>query len=322
MGAQLLKVLIILGSIAMNSFKQGLLNPKEFVKSFSLDENSQQEMYNTISSWFHVIVGGTNDVAHSTMLDAINEIKKTNLYRQRVKKACKDALSRYEVFDKANMADMRSEEHDRRQLYMDFLDSVNERLKPHIFILRQSIKRVLDRNKIADSELKSHILTAYEMINYSVELFDKFFNAWLPCPPINLVKTFEKARLHPVRQAWQIVEDTICDDCRGIDLNKDKDCRLAFDIIETKLISEQSLQASSEEALILNPKEKLVADKAILQYDRQEHNKMVLSEAQVAYLKENYLTKTNRELADTIGCGLTKLREFAKELGLTKKKIA
>lgn len=231
-------------------------------------------------------------------------------------------MSRYEVFDKANMADMRSEEHDRRQLYMDFLDSVNERLKPHIFILRQSVKRVLDRNKIADSELKSHILTAYEMINYSVELFDKFFKAWPPCPPINLVKTFEKARLHPVRQAWQIVEDTICDDCRGIDLNKDKDCRLAFDIIETKLISEQNLQASSEEALSLNPKEKLVADKAILQYDRQEHNKMVLSEAQVAYLKENYLTKTNRELADTIGCGLTKLREFAKELGLTKKQIA
>lgn len=82
MGVRLLKVLIILGSIAMNSFKQGLLNPKEFVKSFSLDENSQQEMYNTISSWFHVIVGGTNDVANSIMLDAINEIKKTNLYRR------------------------------------------------------------------------------------------------------------------------------------------------------------------------------------------------------------------------------------------------
>lgn len=28
------------------------------------------------------------------------------------------------------------------------------------------------------------------------------------------------------------------------------------------------------------------------------------------------------ELAAFIGCGLTKLREFAKELGLTKKKVA
>ncbi len=33
--------------------------------------------------------------------------------------------------------------------------------------------------------------------------------------------------------------------------------------------------------------------------------------------RENYHLKTNKELAAFIGCGLTKLREFAKELGLT-----
>ena len=311
-----------MGSIAMNSFKQGLLNPKEFVKSFSLDENSQQEMYNTISSWFHVIVGGTNDVANSTMLDAINEIKKTNLYRQRVKKACKDAVSRYEVFDKANMADMRSEEHDRRQLYMDFLDSVNERLKPHIFILRQSIKRVLDRNKIADSELKSHILTAYEMINYSVELFDKFFKAWPPCPPVNFGLTFKPARLHPVRQAWEQVEDILCKDCVGIHLDDDDNCRRALDIIETQIISEKFINQSGEAALALNHDARMEADRHMMEWDKKNHNKYELTDRQADYLRENYHLKTNKELAAFIGCGLTKLREFAKELGLTKKKVA
>lgn len=34
------------------------------------------------------------------------------------------------------------------------------------------------------------------------------------------------------------------------------------------------------------------------------------------------IIETNKELAAFIGCGLTKLREFAKELGLTKKKVA
>jgi DNA-binding MurR/RpiR family transcriptional regulator len=45
----------------------------------------------------------------------------------------------------------------------------------------------------------------------------------------------------------------------------------------------------------------------------------VLDEAVEEYLKENYSRKTNRELAETVGCGETTLGRFARELGLTKK---
>lgn len=309
------------GHIAMNKFNSHALTAKEFSKAIGISEKSR-ETYTHVSALFHTIIGGTNEVAHSNMLDAIDEIKQAGLYRQRVKKACKEAISRYEDFEKRNMEDMRNADRDKRQLYMDYLDSVNTRLEPHIFILHQSIKRVLDRKRIENSGFKARIILVYELLNYSVELFDKFIENCPPCPPVNIALTYQPARLTGVRSAWREVEEALCKDCADINLNDDNNCKMAFDIIETKLVSEQGIYESGEAALALNPREALEADKAVLQLDKEEHKKFILTDNQRKFLKENYQTKTNKELADTIGCGLTKLREFAKELGLTKNKIA
>lgn len=305
----------------MSKIKTNHKVTKELVDFMRITEN-QRETYNHVSSLFHTIVGAANDIAHTYMLDAIDQIKKKGLYRQKVKKACKDAVARYEVFEKLNMQDMQNAETDKRQLYMDFLDSVDERLKPHIFLFWQAIKRVLDRNMIKDSDLKSYIILAYELINYSVELFDKFIEGCPSCPPVNFGLTFKPARLHAVRQAWGQVEEILCKDCVSINLNKDENCRLSLDIIETHLVSEKYLNESGEEALALNPDARMEADRHMIEWDKKNHNKYELTDRQADYLRENYHLKTNKELAAFIGCGLTKLREFAKELGLTKKKVA
>ena len=70
----------------------------------------------------------------------------------------------------------------------------------------------------------------------------------------------------------------------------------------------------------MNPERQLEADRSVMLADRKEHRRLVLSEAQEKYLKENYSRKTNRELAETVGCGETTLRRFAGELGLTKNR--
>lgn len=184
----------------MSKIKTNHKVTKELVDFMRITEK-QRETYNHVSSLFHTIVGGANDIAHTYMLDAIYQIKKKGLYRQKVKKACKDAVARYEVFEKLNMQDMQNAETDKRQLYMDFLDDVDQRLKPHVFLFRQGIKRVLDRNFIKDSEFKSYIILAHELINYAVVLFDKFIANCPSCPPVNFGLTFKPARLHPVRQA-------------------------------------------------------------------------------------------------------------------------
>lgn len=277
--------------------------------------DKHRETFNHISSLFHTIIGGTNDVANSIMLDAINEIKKAGLLKQKVKKMCKAAVERYSVFDKKNMEDMRNSNIDKRQFYMDFLDSVDKRTKNDVFILRQSVKRLLDKNNINNSDLKSFILTAHALLIFSIELFDRFIDT---CPPINLGKTYQDARLTPVKNAWEQVEEILCPECKDINLTKDKDCKLAMEILETKLVSEQGINESGMEALNLNPDAQLEADRKVLQYDKKRFKRIELTEAQKKYLRENYHTTRKADLAKTIGIGLTKLREVAREMKIPK----
>ena len=246
----------------MSKIKTNHKVTKELVDFMRITEK-QRETYNHVSSLFYTIIGGANDVAHTYMLDAIDQIKKKGLYRQKVKKACKDAMSRYDVFDKLNMQDMKNSETDKRQLYVDFLDDVDQRLRPHVFVFRQSIKRYLDKNMIPDSDFKSHIILAHELVNYAVVLFDKFINNCPPCPPVNFVQTFKPARLHPVRQAWEQVEEILCKDSVNIRLDDDNNCRLALDIIETQIISEKYINQSGEAALTLNPDARMEAQSLV-----------------------------------------------------------
>lgn len=298
----------------MNNFRA---NTKvQVFKEYTEITDKHRETFNHISSLFHTIIGETNDVANSIMLDAINEIKKAGLLKQKVKKMCKAAIERYSVFDKKNMEDMRNSNIDKRQFYMDFLDSVNERTKNDVFILRQSVKRLLDKNAIENSDLKSYILTTHTLLIFSIELFDRFVSTCPPCPPINIAKTYRDARLASVKQAWEQVEEILCPDCKNIDLTKDKDCKLAMEILETKLVSEQGINESGMEALNLNPDAQLEADRKVLQYDKKRFQRIELTEAQKKYLRENYHTTRKADLAKTIGIGLTKLREVAKEVGL------
>lgn len=298
----------------MNNFRAN--TSVRVFKEYTEITDKHRETFNHISSLFHTIIGGTNDVANSIMLDAINEIKKAGFLKQKVKKMCKAAVERYSVFDKKNMEDMRNSNIDKRQFYMDFLDSVDKRTKNDVFILRQSVKRLLDKNNISNSDLKSYILTAHALLIFSIELFDRFIDTCPPCPPINLGKTYRDARLTSVKQAWEEVENILCPDCKNIDLTKDKDCKLAMEILETKLVSEQGINESGMEALNLNPDAQLEADRKVLQYDKKRFKRIELTEAQKKYLRENYHTTRKADLAKTIGIGLTKLREVAREIGL------
>lgn len=87
-------------------------------------------------------------------------------------------------------------------------------------------------------------------------------------------------------------------------------------------MSEKLINESGTAALELNPDARMEADRHMMEWDKKNHKKYELTDRQADYLRENYHLKTNKELAAFIGCGLTKLREFAKELGLTKKKVA
>lgn len=278
--------------------------------------DKKRAAYKQLSSLFHTIIGATNDIANTTMLDAVNEIKKTKYYRHEVKRACKESIRRYEVFDKKNLDDMRSSRINKQQIYMDYLDSVNDRLHPHVFKLYMAIKQVLDRKSIPESSLKAMIHCADQLLSYSIFLFDDFFRQYPPIPPIDIRQTFISARLAPCLNAWDTVRQTICKDCAEIDFAKDKNCKLAFDVIERNMTSETYINQSGKQALNLNPDVQLELDKE--EITKKKNKSIELSDLQKQYLTENYATTTNKELSDKLGISQSTLQRIRKELNLSK----
>lgn len=228
----------------MNVFKPQ--TPFTGIKQTDLAQAWQQnrETLNHISALFHVIIGGANSVAQTVMLDTIALLSKTNQYKGKARHNAHLAVKRYNNFDRQNMDDMRNKQMDKRQFYMDYLDDLEERLKPDVFRFRLAIKQVLDKRNIDGSELKSYILCTYEMLHYCVTLFDRFIKELPYIPPINFKETYRAARLDGVFTAWDNLTDVICRDCANIRLDDDPNCRLALNIIETKIVSEQSINQS------------------------------------------------------------------------------
>lgn len=258
-------------------------------------------------------------MAQTVMLDTINLLSKTNQYKGKARHNARLAVKRYNNFDRQNMDDMRNKQMDKRQFYMDYLDDLEERLKPDVFRFRLAIKQVLDKRNVGDSELKSYILCTYEMLHYCVTLFDRFIKELPSIPPINFKETYRAARLDGVFTAWDNLTDVLCRDCANIRLDDDPNCRLALNIIETKIVSEQSINQSGKEALSLNPTIQLEADRAEMNHHRKPFQPLQFSEAQMEYLKNNYSTTRNIDLAKTLGISLSKLNKLAKELNLTKQ---
>lgn len=228
---------------------------KNYIVHSTLTDSDWKQL-NHISALFHTIIGAANDIAHSQMLDCIEIIKTTGHYRWAVKKNIKQALAFYQKFERANYADMKGPEGDKQQLYMDYLDNVSDRMKPHVFKFYMSIKQFLDKQHIPNSSLKANILCTAQLLVYAVFLFDKFIEECPPIPTIDLRKTYFSARLYPMVRYWEIVLNTLCPDCANINFEDDTNCKLAFDIIESNIVLEEYIDKSGKEALNLNPEVK------------------------------------------------------------------
>lgn len=291
-------------------------NPSTMIYPTKINKEQEGQLLANISSLFSLVIGSTNDIAHGTMVDAIAQIRKAGLLRQAIKKACKDATERYQRYDTLNIENMNENGNDRRRLYIDFLDSVQDRLKEPLHQFRKAISRELYRQGIPNRVLKSYIITAYEMLNYAVELFDKFIDG---CPKNSIVdwrRAFLPARIKPTLQAWEIATDIICKDCLNLNLNNVDECTKLFNAIEDELVSEQNIFKSTTEALDLNPEHRLRVDRGYVKELAAQRRKITLTPFQEEYLVDNYNTMPKDKLAQALGISTATLHKFAKELNV------
>lgn len=216
-------------------------------------QKNAREAFGRLCSLVNVMLGAVNTIAGRTLYEAYEMlVKDKKRFRFSVKQCANNAKKDFDAYEKMHCRIF----GDRYRLFLDYLDSVEDEVMPHVQKMYFSIKSVLDKNRESDSALKAKIELARTMIEYSCYIYDRLLNETRKQSGYDFDRWMRPARLTGVLHWWDELEKLICKtDDKGvtINLNEDANCRLAFDIIERVLTNEDTLNKAGYEALKLNP---------------------------------------------------------------------
>ena len=226
------------------------------------------EQYHKLNSLMNLVVGAANTIAGRAVIDTKNELyKRKDLWRQEIKynsRLAEKAYYNYEAIHTRNFGD-------RYNLFLDYLSAVEDNISKDVDMLTYSIAQVLSKHNQKDAMLKAQIETARTMCEYACCVFDRLIKeankkVYNECckyslstmqlrKPFDYTPYFAPARLTSVFHYWDKVTSKLCKTEGNvlILLNDDPNCKLAFQIIERKLTSEDFLNKAGYDALKLNP---------------------------------------------------------------------
>ena len=227
------------------------------------------EQYHKLNSLMNLVVGAANTIAGRAVIDTKNELyKRKDLWRQEIKynsRLAEKAYYNYEAIHTRNFGD-------RYNLFLDYLSAVEDNIGKDVDMLTYSIAQVLSKHNQKDAMLKAQIETARTMCEYACCVFDRLIKeankkVYNECckyslstmqlrKPFDYTPYFAPARLTAVFHYWDKITAMLCKtdkDNEPIILDDDPNCKLAFQIIERKLTSEDFLNKAGYDALKLNP---------------------------------------------------------------------
>ena len=227
------------------------------------------EQYHKLNSLMNLVVGAANTIAGRAVIDTKNELyKRKDLWRHEIKLNARLAEKTYYDYEAIHTRNF----GDRYNLFLDYLSAVEDNIGKDVDMLTYSIAQVLSKHNQKDAMLKAQIETARTMCEYACCVFDRLIKeankkVYNECckyslstmqlrKPFDYTPYFAPARLTAVFHYWDKVTARLCKTGKGeeqIILNTDPNCKLAFEIIERKLTSEDFLNKAGYDALKLNP---------------------------------------------------------------------
>ena len=227
------------------------------------------EQYHKLNSLMNLVVGAANTIAGRAVIDTKNELyKRKDLWRHEIKLNARLAEKTYYDYEAIHTRNF----GDRYNLFLDYLSAVEDNIGKDVDMLTYSIAQVLSKHNQKDAMLKAQIETARTMCEYACCVFDRLIKeankkVYNECckyslstmqlrKPFDYTPYFAPARLTAVFHYWDKVTARLCKTGKGeeqIILNTDPNCKLAFEIIEKKLTSEDFLNKAGYDALKLNP---------------------------------------------------------------------
>ena len=226
------------------------------------------EQYHKLNSLMNLVVGAVNTIAGKAVIDTKNELyKRKDLWRHEIKYNARLAEKKYYDYEKVHMRNFGV----RYNLFLDYLSAIEDNIGKDVDMLTYSIAQVLSKHNQTDAMLKAQIETARTMCEYACCVFDRLveeankkvykesckysFSAMQVEKPFDYTPCFAPVRLTSVFCHWDKVTARLCksENDVPISLDDDPNCKLAFQIIERKIVSEDFLNKAGYDALKLNP---------------------------------------------------------------------
>lgn len=221
------------------------------VKTAPDDDMCKQ--FDSLNTTMNIAQAAINTLAGKCLCDAFDLLAKHSLYHSsNIKRYANLAKRKYYDYEKLHSSNF----GDRYQLFLDYLDAVEDIMSPHLNVLFWAVKRVLDKYKQSDTVLKTKVMIARTMIELSCSVFDDILSESQKHTGHDFTKYMRPARLTGCLSFWDNVTNALCVTHKGqpdINLNADSDVALAVKIIRTKLSDADTLNRAGYYALKLNP---------------------------------------------------------------------
>lgn len=227
-----------------------------------------------------------NQAAYLSMMDAYDKIKRTKFFKGAVKRELNLAVEAYRKFEQAlhygtwNNRDFfdpapptaeqvaKGYKQVTRDDVWDYYELIGamayKRYHNPIEMLRMQVLQCFTREQLEYREELSHICTANCIIEYSTCIFDRLMNEYKRSYGADLTHIFSTFRMtavtHHFKKASYLLGKMSTSQNRNINLNDDKNVRLAFEVLETQMMrdlvnSKSAIEAALEEPGLFPPEQ-------------------------------------------------------------------
>lgn len=202
----------------------------------------------------YVRICQADDLAIFAVTDAVEKVKEAGLFQKGVKHHIKRALAVIDLYEHALVATMHR--RDTEQYYMDMSDAFYEGIKPVMLRFRIAIKNFLDRRGEPQSEVKSYLLWARQMLWLAVNQWNTYWEQKTEELGFDLSGHFRLARLSGALTAWDKAGDCVHWEKAG-DMFADPAVNLGMRSVIIQLNNGERINGAGLKALEMNPDSKV-----------------------------------------------------------------
>jgi hypothetical protein len=180
----------------------------------------------------NTVLGAANTVAGKALFDAVEAIKADRkLFRQGVKKNLNLATEKFREYEKIHFQNM----GDRYQMFLDYLDSVEELLKPNIDMLEMQFRQLFLKNDVTEPYMKAKVATADMMLELAVKIFEGLMKEAKKKTQYDFTPWFSRGKIDSPLFYFRKAADSLLGEANRINPSTDANLVRAIRILEKTL---------------------------------------------------------------------------------------